>query len=557
MAGGHKVKRSSATKSTAPQVGEARGKAFCCSCSNCPVADVQRGPVARAGWDDLTGELHREILRLVPLRDASAARRVSREMHNEVDEVWRPWGIRATAEDRRDDIPKRLVSLLLNCELNWGPLAVWAFVGSHAHHLASLGLWWLAGLAADARDLHGMSWHAASYWFPDQSPLMVAVQARRPVGRGQDGEVEWAYALGDEEVARAVRVAVAMRADVNRRLRGAWPLMTYCAVRGCLGAVKARISAGAEVDVPDFNSGWKTALVHAASEGHEAVVDALLEAGASAKVGPGGVDHTLAAVCQGHPTPGIVRRLAEAGADVNFCEWPGGTPLITAACGGNVAVMAVLVELGADVASTDGHGVVNPSGRPPPPLPSRTAMHVAETGEVVRWLAARGVSVQGDGRGDSPLCWACDQRRVDAIRALIELGADVSYRDAQYGRTPLYRAVGFCGEQEAAVEMTQLLLEAGADANAANEIGTTPLHWVMHAACVDLLVDAGADLEARDREGMTLIYAAAAEAIDVRAGVVLRMAHRGADLVNTGGEPGRVMRKVEELRAKRSRSQAG
>ena len=39
--------------------------------------------------------------------------------------------------------------------------------------------------------------------------------------------------------------------------------------------------------------------------------------------------------------------------------------------------------------------------------------------------------------------------------------------------------------------------------------------------------------------------------------VVLRMAHRGADLVNTGGEPGRVMRKVEELRAKRSRSQAG
>ena len=46
------------------------------------------------------------------------------------------------------------------------------------------------------------------------------------------------------------------------------------------------------------------------------MVEALLEAGASAKVGEDGQDQTLAAVCDGHPTPGIVRRLAEAGAKV-------------------------------------------------------------------------------------------------------------------------------------------------------------------------------------------------------------------------------------------------
>ena len=34
------------------------------------------------------------------------------------------------------------------------------------------------------------------------------------------------------------------------------------------------------------------------------------------------------------------------------------------------------------------------------------------------------------------------------------------------------------------------------------------------------------------------------------------MAHRGADLVNMGGEPGLVMRRVEALRAERSRGQA-
>ena len=33
----------------------------------------------------------------------TAARAVSREMRDEVDEVWRPWNLRATAENDSDD----------------------------------------------------------------------------------------------------------------------------------------------------------------------------------------------------------------------------------------------------------------------------------------------------------------------------------------------------------------------------------------------------------------------------------------------------------------------
>ena len=134
-----------------------------------------------------------------------------------------------------------------------GPLAVHVFGGSHAHHLASLGLWWLALLVADGPDINGLPCAVPEDVDVDQSPLMVAVRATRPVGRGADDEVEWAYALGDEEVARMVRVAVGMGADVNRRLQGAWPLMTYCAMRGCLEAVKACLAAGAEVDAEGGN----------------------------------------------------------------------------------------------------------------------------------------------------------------------------------------------------------------------------------------------------------------------------------------------------------------
>ena len=103
-----------------------------------------------AGWGDLPGELHREILRLVPLRDATAARGLSQEMRDEVDEVWRAWGIRASAADLRTKIRSDFIEDTKSntCsprpEVDGGPLAVYASGGSHAHHLASMGLGWLA-----------------------------------------------------------------------------------------------------------------------------------------------------------------------------------------------------------------------------------------------------------------------------------------------------------------------------------------------------------------------------------------------------------------------------
>ena len=331
-----------------------------------------------------------------------------------------------------------------------------------------------------------------------------------------------------------MRAAVAMGADVNELSGAAWPLMTYCGGRGCLEAVKACLAAGAEVEA--VGKSWGTALVHAGRGGHEAVVEALLEAGASVAFGPDGRYDTLVAVCEGYPTPGIVRRLAEVGADVESLDWDG-SALSYAAGYGNLAVMEVLVELGANVTATDAY--------------DGTAMHWAKTGEVVRWLAAQGASVQGNGgQKKSPLSSACELANVDVVRTLIELGADVDFEDVD-GRRPLHRAM-CCGEEHEAVELARLLLAAGADADAVDGGGKTPLHSILCAGCVDVLVEAGADPEARDTSGKTPIYNIATNnelATSVKSDIVLRMADRGADLVNTGGEPGLVMRRVEELRA--------
>ena len=500
-----------------------------------------RGPLARAGWDDLPGELHHEILRLVPLRDATAARGVSREMHDEVDEVWREWGIRATAEATSEEIRKYIMCQENEHKLKFGPLMVYACKGSYAHHLASMGLWRQAMLVAEGPDINGISWNAV---FRDQSPLMVAVRALRPVGRGADGKVEWAYALGDGEVARAVRVAAGLGADLNSRLRLAWPLMTYCAMRGCLEAVKACLNAGAEVDGKGTSGStlW-TALVHAGRMGHEAVVELLLEKGASAKAEPGTGDEKLVAVCDGQPTPGIVHRMVEAGADVNEEDGELSSALHIVVARGDLAILEAMADAKAGFSAIGRLGL--------------GAMHFAVEGEMVRWLAAHGASVQGDGVRESPLLRACSYGRVGAVRAMIKLGADVDCTGDR-GSTALHCAVQHHRESDAA-EMTRLLLAAGADVEAIDADCQTPLHVVRTAACVDLLLDAGADLEALDSEISTPIYVAATDS-PPRHEVVLRLADRGAELVpmehgnliNAGGELGLLERIVAELRVEQS-----
>ncbi len=81
---------------------------------------------------------------------------------------------------------------------------------------------------------------------------------------------------------------------------------------------------------------------------------------------------------------------------------------------------------------------------------------------------------------------------VRTVRRLLDDGADVNARDAA-GNTPLILAAFYAGP-----ECVELLLERGADVNAANKAGVTPL---IRAATdpekTRLLVDAGANVRVR------------------------------------------------------------
>lgn len=92
--------------------------------------------------------------------------------------------------------------------------------------------------------------------------------------------------------------------------------------------------------------------------------------------------------------------------------------------------------------------------------------------------------------------------RAAVERLLASNPASVNQGDAA-GFTPLH---GVAGEEHTA--MARLLIARGANVNAANHEGTTPLHLAAYPEMAKLLVEAGAAIEARDHGGNTPLHSA-------------------------------------------------
>ena len=128
---------------------------------------------------------------------------------------------------------------------------------------------------------------------------------------------------------------------------------------------------------------------------------------------------------------------------------------------------------------------------------------------------------------DEKLLYACWRWRLELARLLLTAGADVNAKN-KWGSTPLHAAA-----REGHTEAVRLLLEAGADVNAENEDGETPLHWAAwegHTDVVRLLLAAGADVNAKDKDVRTPLHLAAKKE---RPDVVRLLLEAGADANGT------------------------
>lgn len=108
------------------------------------------------------------------------------------------------------------------------------------------------------------------------------------------------------------------------------------------------------------------------------------------------------------------------------------------------------------------------------------------------------------GDGYSPLHVACMFGHEAIVRYLLEQGALVNLNAMNASRaTPLHLATGF-RDEDIAIRMVKTLVDHGAELNAPQAGGQTPLHHAVASGglgLVEVLVMAGADPHIKDEQG--------------------------------------------------------
>jgi ankyrin repeat protein len=213
-----------------------------------------------------------------------------------------------------------------------------------------------------------------------------------------------------------------------------------------------------------------------------------------------------------------MKLLVEAGADVNSANDFGATALMW--CAGDLAKARYLLSMGADVKARSKVGRT----------PLMIAANCDGSVEIARLMIEKGADVKAkDEGGASVLETAATVNNLEVARLLLANGADVNTVDKD-GFTPLGQAAG---NGDRATEMVRLFLDHGAQVNVASgdtveivkngpiRIGwMTPLQMAAPQAnfeTVELLVKAGADVNAKDIRGLTpLALAVATDHADPR-----------------------------------------
>lgn len=199
----------------------------------------------------------------------------------------------------------------------------------------------------------------------------------------------------------------------------------------------------------------------------------------------------------------------DSGADPNG---NGGEAILFATAIGTTEIVALLIDRGANVNVKDEHGNT----------PLFFAAGKCGTGSLpmVRAMIARGADVNARCIGGmTPLQQACMSGRPEVVGFLLASGADVSVTEKSEGDTALHIAADRAGSEHtrANLRIIDLLFGYGADVNAPNTGGKTPLDFLeqvsTHRSIVDPTVSAEIHEDFRAHHAKTGAQAAEDEGI--------------------------------------------
>ena len=251
------------------------------------------------------------------------------------------------------------------------------------------------------------------------------------------------------------------------------------------------------VDVNHCDKTGYTAVHCAARKGNLNVLKLLKESGANIHAQTERGDNVIMSASPGTGHCDTVRWLIEQGVDVNHCDKTGYTAVHCAARKGNLNVLKLLKESGANIhAQTERGDNVIMSASP-------------GTGhcDTVKWLIEQGVDVNHcDKTGYTAVHCAARKGNLNVLKLLKESGANI-HAQTERGDNVIMSAspgTGHC-------DTVKWLIEQGVDVNHCDKTGYTAVHCAAHKGNLDvlkLLKESGANIHAQTESGDNVIMSA-------------------------------------------------
>jgi ankyrin repeat protein len=355
--------------------------------------------------------------------------------------------------------------------------------------------------------------------------------------------------LGNAEI---VGMLLKKGADVHIANPQGETALLAAARAGNVEAVKLLVDHGSDVNQKE-NWRGETALMLAAAEGHADVIRVLLAHGANPNLRStsfdlqdrdgivglqaslywkGGLTALLFAARQGYREAG--QALVEGGADMSSADTDFRfTPLMEAIFNGHLDFAQMLVEKGANLNDGSLYLLVDQRNAIPRRGDEQTVAGLTRllldrgadpntpfnNGKIPPRITYPAIRYGPVAAGSTPLLAAARTQDVALMRLLLDKHADPNKSATVDRFTPLMAALSGGGGGRGGgrganrggavsnpIEAVQLLIDRGADVNAVNSRGMTPMHYAARTGndrAIQLLAEHGANLDAKDRLGRT------------------------------------------------------